>query len=184
MKNYEKLFVTSSPNESVIFGFVAAASDKHGGRHRHWANWIHVEDYDEQNIILVCTDGKRLHSSLFSNKFGIDHGDYEIISKTKAKVTMAKIMEDKHKQEYPNWKKLIPENAPKICDYAGDNNHVEINKLIRALPKESGVNPRYLEPLNGFGFDVYHEGEMKVIMFKNDTQTALIMPINMENDYA
>ena len=139
--------------------------------------------YDYAQTILieneksVATDGKKL---FLSNCFTIQKGYYTVTKKTKQLI----ILKKRTSCSFPNYQNIL-NNQPKnkLCSVNfGSHKAAHINKLIKLLPENIGIDTKFLDLLIG-EYNVFYDTENTntPLFFKNDTKTAVIMPLFIEN---
>ena len=159
---------------------------------RHNMLFLYVEE-EEDNLIGICTDGKRLHvlrelHPILVDK-GVDAGFWHIVKAQKNCVQLAKIIEPSD-MVFPGWRKIIPIEKPVLTT---EFNGIDIRKirretyskrlvtLFRAFPEATSVNVSFLSDLGiTYNYAVKWFGANRVMVFESGKREAYIMPMSME----
>jgi len=167
------------PKDKLIhhdFAFLIQAEAKSSGR--EFMNGIHVEK-EGNKTIYVCTDGKRMHYLEYEDHdVDIAPGNYDIRACASGLILCPK----KEDSQYPNWRKVIPEGNDKHFTHEfkpSDNTGSELFLLYQAL--DNVVDMKYFDPLRNPVFlkwDISFKSGFKAIVFKSESRTAVIMPLN------
>ena len=123
----------------------------------------------------IATDSRKL----FVDNCNLPKGIYKVIKKTKQRISFVK----DNTIKFPHYRTITDDLLRKqlLCSVCfGANKEANINKLIKALPAEIGINTEHLKPLEG-SFDVYHnpKSPKSPLFFLNGSRLAIIMPLDL-----
>jgi hypothetical protein len=150
----------------------------------------------EQNdgaYTAISTDGRRLHTVNISADicliFGLVPGRWRLISAKPSRIQIAHLVNPT--QEYPNWRKVLPEGEPVYrTTFSGFSlssrmkgvSSIAFSKLMREFPELTPINIDYLSALRlGEEWDVEWYAKNKPVVFKKDNMSAIIMPMIGDN---
>lgn len=152
---------------------------------RAFMNGILIEEVNENEVLAVATDGKRLHTAMIVGK--IEPGFYHV--KANAKDIVLISVEGENKPEYPKWRRVVPEDGAvekvsvvgtkdRMVDGEGDGtNQAAFDVFSRGIY----VKLNYLEDaVKGDEFECYISREdvkESGVMFKNHNKMAVVMPV-------
>lgn len=140
-------FNKSDPDiDGVLFCIKALEKTKRGD-HAQITTSLYVENGE-----MVSTDGHRMH--VYKLNDPVKEGHYTVLQKSNVSILLQK----QNLSGYPPWKTVFPECMTALipnCYF--DTIHDVVRsyvKIIRNLPDGIGLNYKYLEDLEGDGYDV------------------------------
>ena len=140
----------------------------------HYAHVVCIKDEK-----CTATDGLRLFVAACS----LPNGVYDVIKNTRQAVYLVKTDDN---ISFPDYK-LVVYDFPdtRLCTITfgrSKSREANINKLIKSLPQDIGIDTTYLKPLEG-RFDVFYNmsSPKSPIFLKRCDRMAIIMPMNLKN---
>ena len=148
------------------FYFLSKANLKAKFDFRAFAEDIMIEQ-NEGAYTAISTDGRRLHvvKNIHADIcliFGLVPGRWRLISAKPSRIQIARLVNPA--QEYPNWRKVLPEGSPvyrttfsgfSLSSRGKGESSIAFSKLMREFPELTPINIDYISALGlGGAWDV------------------------------